>query len=273
MSEKTRSSRSSFEGFLLASILFLVAVAAMGLAGRRWLPPLASEHGAGIDRLMDYLMVSVGSLFILGHFILGIFIWRFSRQDRVTYRQASPRTERMWALVPALVMTVVAEGGVLVMGLPVWGKLYGRAAPADAFTVEVTGEQFAWNVRYPGPDGRFGRTDPTLIADDNPLGVDPRDPAARDDIVHLGVVHVPVNRPVRVRLRSKDTLHSFFIPHFRLKQDAVPGMTIEVWFVPTQVGEYEIACAELCGFGHFQMRGLLRVLAPEQFSQWMARQQ
>ncbi|HXF05140.1 MAG TPA: cytochrome c oxidase subunit II transmembrane domain-containing protein [Blastocatellia bacterium] len=273
MSEKIRSSRSSFEGVLLAGVLFLIAIAAMVLAGRRWLPPLASEHGAGIDRLMDYLMVSVGSLFILGHLILGIFIWRFSRQDRVTYRQASPRTERMWALVPALVMTVVAEGGVLVMGLPVWGKLYGRAAPPDAFTVEVTGEQFAWNVRYPGPDGRFGRTDPSLIADDNPLGIDRRDPAARDDIVHLGVVHVPVNRPVRVRLRSKDTLHSFFIPHFRLKQDAVPGMTIEVWFVPTQVGEYEIACAELCGFGHFQMRGLLRVLSPEQFSEWMARQQ
>jgi cytochrome c oxidase subunit 2 len=270
MTAATERSRYSREGALLAAVLFVIVVAALGLAVRRWLPPLASEHGAGIDRLIDYLMISVGMLFIVGHLVLGVFIWRFSRQDRVTYRQATPRIERRWALVPALVMTVVAEGGVLVMGLPVWGKLYGRPAPPDAFTVEVTGEQFAWNVRYPGRDGRFGRTDPQLIADDNPLGVDRRDPAATDDIVHLGVIHVPVNRPVRIRLRSKDTLHSFFIPHFRLKQDAVPGMTIELWFVPTRVGEYEIACAELCGFGHFQMRGVLRVLSPEQFAAWQA---
>jgi cytochrome c oxidase subunit 2 len=152
------------------------------------------------------------------------------------------------------------------------GKLYATAPPSEAIVVEVTGEQFTWNIRYPGRDGIFGRNDPYLIKDDNPLGLDNRDPAASDDIVEPALLRLPVNKPVRVLLRSKDTLHSFFLPHFRIKQDLVPGMTIEVWFVPTQPGEYEIACAELCGLGHYTMRGLVRVLPQEQFDQWLNEQ-
>lgn len=264
--------REAREGLFLALAIWLLPVVAVVFAAKRWLPPLASEHGAGIDRMLHYLLITVGGLFVVGHVVLGYFIWRFSREGRVTYRLASPSVERRWSLIPIVLMTLVAEGGVFVLGLPVWGKLYGSAPPREAVLVEVTAEQFAWNVRYPGEDGAFGRTDPRLISLDNPLGLDKTDAAARDDLVLLGEIYLPVNRPARIRLRSKDTLHSFFLPNLRVKQDTVPGMTIEIWFVPTQVGTYEIACAELCGFGHFQMRGLLRVIPPEEFEKWRKEQ-
>ncbi len=272
MDEIGTRSRRSIEGLLLALIFFIIAIVSIALAARRWLPPLASEHGAGIDLVIRYLVITVGSLFVVGHVVLGSFIWRFSRTGRVTHRLASRRAEKAWAIIPVVLMALVAEGGVLVLGLPVWGKFYGSPPPLEAIAIEVTGEQFAWNVRYPGKDGIFGRTDAKLITDENPLGLDNHDPAAKDDIVQLGVLYAPVNKPVRIRLRSKDTLHSFFLPHLRVKQDVVPGMTIEIWFVPTQLGEYELACAELCGFFHFQMRGVFRVITPEQFEQWLKEQ-
>ncbi len=256
------------EGRLLASVIWLIPVAAIVLGTRRWLPPLASEHGAGIDRMIYYLLFTVGGLFVVGHAALGYFIWRFGREGRATFRLASPRVERKWSLIPVVLMTLIAEGGVFVLGLPVWAKFYAATAPANAIVVEVTAEQFAWNIRYPGQDGRFGRTAPELMSLENPLGLDKNDSAARDDLVLLNELYLPVKRPARVRLRSKDTLHSFFLPNHRVKQDAVPGMTIDIWFVPTQVGTFEIACAELCGFGHHEMRGLLRVLTPEEFEKW-----
>lgn len=264
----TQASKGAREGWLVALAIWLVPVMAVVLGMRRWLPPLASVHGAGIDRMIHYLLITVGSLFVFGHLALGYFIWRFSREGRVTYRLASPKVEHRWSLIPVVLMTLIAEGGVFVLGLPVWGKFYASAAPPEAVQVEVTAEQFAWNIRYPGQDGSFGRTDPRLMSLDNPVGLDKNDPAAQDDLVVLNELYLPVNRPARIRLRSKDTIHSFFLPNFRVKQDAVPGMTIDIWFVPTAVGTYEIACAELCGFAHFQMRGLLRVMPPEEFEKW-----
>lgn len=264
--------KSSVEAIFLALVFLVVSGVAAIAATRSWFPPLASEHGTGVDRMINYLLVTVGGLFVIGNFVLGYFIWRFGRQQRITFRLPSPKTERRWAIVVVVLMALVAEGGVLILGLPVWGKLYAASPPKEAVAIEVTGEQFAWNIRYPGKDAVFSRTDPKLINDDNPLGLDMRDPAAADDIVVLGKIVVPVNRAVRVRLRSKDTLHSFFLPNFRIKQDAVPGMTIEFWFVPTATGSYEIACAELCGFGHFQMRGVFNVVTQTEFNNWLSEQ-
>src|SRR5688572_26202684 len=110
--------------------------------------------------------------------------------------------------------------------------------------VEVTGQQFAWNVRYPGPDNTLGKTDFRLASQENPIGLDKNDPAAADDVMLLNQLYLPQDRPVRVQLRSMDVLHSFFLPNFRVKQDAIPGMTVQVWFVPKQSGDFEIACAE-----------------------------
>ena len=139
---------------------------------------------------------------------------------------------------------------------------------SEALVVQVTGEQFAWNIHYPGPDGKFGRTDLKLLdLQSNPLGLDRDDPAAKDDVTTLNQMHLPANKPVIVRLRSKDVIHSFGVPEFRVKQDAIPGLTIPIWFIPNvttaemraKTGnaefQYEIACAQLCGLGHARMRG------------------
>jgi cytochrome c oxidase subunit 2 len=272
-SDAIRETKRRVEGALLALAFVVIPVMGIMLAARGWMPPLASEHGAGIDRMIEYLMITVGALFIIGHLALGYFVWQFSRQDRVTFRLASHNAERKWSLIPVIVMALVAEAGVMVLGLPVWGKYYAARGPSDAIIVEVTAEQFAWNVRLPGKDGVFGRTDPKLISLDNPVGLDKNDVAARDDVLLMNEFTVPSGRPVRVRIRSKDTLHSFFLPNLRVKQDAVPGMTIEIGFVPTAEGTFEIACAELCGFGHFQMRGLLRVVSSEKYAEWLKAQQ
>jgi cytochrome c oxidase subunit 2 len=157
------------------------------------------------------------------------------------------------------------------MGQRVWASIYFSDAPTNATIIQVTGEQFAWNFHYPGPDGQFGRTDNKLITGTNPIGLDKDDPAAKDDVLSIGVMHAPVGKPVRVRLRSKDVIHSFFLPNFRMKQDAVPGMGIEVWFTPTQAGQYEIACAELCGLGHYRMKGALTIdESQDAFNKWLA---
>lgn len=267
MTDRNRS-KVTIEGIVLALVIWGLALATVVYGLRRWFPPLASEHGAGIDLMMNYLLTTTGVLFLAGHLVLGYVVWRFSRAQRVTLRIATPRVERRWSLVLALVMTLVAEGGVLVLGLPVWGKFHS-VAPVDAVTVEVTAEQFGWNIRYAGMDGAFGRSAPRLIALDNPVGIDRNDPAAKDDLLLLGALYLPANRPAHIQLRSKDVLHSFFLPNFRVKQDAVPGMTIDFWFVPTKEGTYEIACAELCGFAHYNMRGVLYVVSEEEFRQWL----
>jgi cytochrome c oxidase subunit 2 len=239
------------------------------LGARPYLPPVASAHGQGIDVMLIYLLVTTGTLIVVGHVVLGYFIFRFSRSARVDANLPGAKAQRFWSVAPAILMTLVAEGGVLVLGIPVFGQLYTQEPPADALVVEVTAEQFTWNVRYPGDDGQFGRTDPALITPENTLGIDSADPASADDIHELALMYVPVNRPVRVRLRAKDVLHSFYLPYHRIKQDAVPGMTVELWFVPTREGEFDIACAELCGFGHYQMRGFLHVVSEAEFERWL----
>ena len=156
---------------------------------------------------------------------------------------------------------------------------------SEALVVQVTGEQFAWNVHYAGPDGVFGRTDIKLLdLQSNPLGLDRSDPAAKDDVTTLNQLYLPVNKPIIVRLRSKDVIHSFGVPEFRVKQDAIPGLTIPIWFVPTvttaemrtRTGnpefQYEIACAQLCGLGHARMRGFVTVQTAEEFQKWMEEQ-
>lgn len=269
MSEEPNSSRLSKtrSGPVLALLVWFLAAATAFVMARRWLPPLASEHGAGIDRMLHYLFVTVGALFLVGHAALGAVIWRFSKSRR-TSRDTPKGAELRWALGLALLVTVIAEGGVLVLGLPVWDQFYVKAAPSDAVEVEVTAEQFGWNVRYPGADGRFGRSDWHLYPD-NAVGLVREDPDAKDDVVTLGVMYLPANRAAHIRLRSKDVLHSFYLPNFRVKQDAVPGMTIDFWFVPTQTGTFEIACAELCGFAHYNMRGVLYVVPEQEFRDWL----
>lgn len=255
-----------------ALIFFLVIVGGVGLTlvarSRWWFPPVATVHGADVDRLFTVTLAVTGMVFILVHLLLALFVWRYPARgnEKATYFPENRTLELTYTLVPAAVLITLIS-----MGAVVWARVHSPAPPG-AVLMEVRGEQFGWLFRYPGPDGLFGRVDPKLInVRDNPMGLDSTDPAGTDDIV-TRELHMVVNRPVRIQLRSKDVIHSFFVPAFRMKQDAVPGMTIQIWFQPTRDGEFEIACAELCGVGHYIMRGKIVVESQQAFDAWLAQQ-
>ncbi len=257
---------------LLVAFFGLVTVLTVAGFARTWRPAVATEHGQGVDDVIDYLLWTTGAILVAGHAALIAFVWRYSRPGDVAEPAVSPRAEWSWALAPALTMAVVSEVGVLFLGLPVFGKMYGPA-PEGALELEIVGKQFEWIVRYPGKDGEFGRAVPEKVNDArNPLGLDKKDAAARDDVVLRGTMHLPLGRAVSLRIRSQDVLHSFSVAAFRVKQDAVPGYPTHVQFVPTVAGKYEIACAELCGLGHYRMRGFAIVEETAAFDAWIAGQ-
>lgn len=265
--------RGSVDRILLAAFFLLLTALMVGaVLSRRWLPPVASEHGKEIDGMITYLLWAAGGVFVIGHGVLAFFLLRPRKETAPPSPRLSPKTEFLWALAPVLAMTGIAEVGVLVIGMPVWSKVYGPP-PEGALDVEVVGKQFEWIVRYPGRDGKYGRTLPALVVDaTNPLGLDESDEAARDDLVFRGSLHLPAGRPVVVRLRSNDVLHSFSIPELRVKQDVIPGHTGRTQFLPERAGTFEIACAELCGLGHYRMRGFAYVKTPEEFERWKSKQ-
>ena len=145
--------------------------------------------------------------------------------------------------------------------------------PKDkSLQVHIVAEQFAWNIHYPGKDGVFGKMDPKLITASNPLGLDPNDANGKDDVITLNQLHIPVDTPVIVNLSSKDVIHSFTLPVMRVKQDVIPGQVIPIWFEAKSTGNFEIACAQLCGLGHYRMRGFFIVDTKENFAKWLGEQ-
>jgi cytochrome c oxidase subunit 2 len=245
----------------LVALAFLVmGPSLVAYGGRQWMPALASRHGAGVDAMLQYLFFTTGTLVLIGFGALAWLVWTGARRG-APRRLPVARTESVLALSIGVLMALIAEGGVLAIGLPVWQEYFQPEESPVAVTVEVTGQQFLWNVRYAGEDGKFGRKDLRLIDDvSNPLGLDKSDPAAADDIVLVNRIVAEADRPLRVRLHSKDMIHSFFLPHLRVKQDVIPGMTPDITFVPTREGSFELLCAELCGLGHYRMQGVLRVV-------------
>jgi cytochrome c oxidase subunit 2 len=255
----------------LVSLLFVgVGIGGVLYGARGWMPELASRHGAGIDAMLRYLLVTVGGLFLVGYVALGWLIWRGTRRAAIGTRLASHRAEVVLSVALGLGVAAIGEGGVLAIGIPVWNEYFGAEPLSESVTIEVTAQQFMWNVRYPGPDGIFGRTTSASVDEaTNPLGRVLDDPAGRDDILTLNEITIPVDQRVRIVLRSKDVIHSFFLPHFRVKQDAVPGMAPHMVFTPTRLGDFELACAELCGLAHYRMRGFVHVLTAQQFADWL----
>lgn len=244
---------------------------------------LGSEHGGQIDFLMFLVHNFMLALFV-GWFIFfayALYRFRQRRNPRARYKPVKSK-----ALLGVEVGVVVVEVALLVgLAIPFWSReiVAQPAAAENPVEVRVVAQQFAWNIHYPGLDGKFGRTDARLIDDQaNPLGLDRDDPAGQDDVVTINQLYLPVNRPVTVHLTTLDVVHSFFVPEFRVKQDAIPGMSIPISFTPTVTTEsmrayyqdearnYEIACAQLCGLGHFRMRGYVTVLEPEAFEAWLA---
>jgi cytochrome c oxidase subunit 2 len=251
-----------------------------------WLgmPELASAQGAAIDHLMSYIHWLMLVLFVGWGTFFAFLLVRFSRRRNPKATYAGPKTHATSYLEGGVAL---AEAILLVgFSIPFWYDRVDAFPPEDqAVQVRVVGEQFAWNVHYPGPDGEFGRTDPTLVDQQtNPLGIDRSDPAAQDDLTTINQLHLPVNRPAIVHLSSKDVIHSFMLNEFRVKQDAVPGIDIPAHFTPTvttdemreRLGDpkfnYEIACAQLCGLGHFRMRGFVHIDTPEEYQAWLASQ-
>lgn len=235
----------------------------------RLLPPAASSHAA----LLDGVLYSVHAHMLL-IFVLWLALFAFAL---IRFRKGAspePQASGIRGLWPAVAIGLVIAGDVVilaVLALPAWAER--NEPPADraaSLEIRVTAEQFAWNIHYPGPDGAFGRTDNTLINATNPLGIDRGDPAAADDIGLLNVLTLPVHRTVVVHLTSRDVIHSFTLNEMRVKQDANPGMTARVWFTPIATGQWEIACSQLCGLGHYRMRGEYRVVTPEEWQAWQA---
>src|SRR5207253_853018 len=222
------------------------------------IPVAASAHAAEIDQmtilvhwLMFVLFVGWGAFFV---FVLVRF--RKAANPTASYVGAKGKLAKSTEVAVALIEVIL----LVFYAIPAWAKrVTNFPGGSDAVIVRVVGEQFAWNIQYPGKDGKFGRTDPTLVSADNPLGLDRRDPEAKDDIVSINNLNLPINRPVLVHLTSKDVIHSFGVYELRVKQDAVPGLEMPVWFVPTREGQWDIACSQLCGLGHYRMRGFVNV--------------
>ncbi|HXI27148.1 MAG TPA: cytochrome c oxidase subunit II [Vicinamibacterales bacterium] len=231
------------------------------------LPVQASTHAGEIDQmivlvhwLMLILFVGWGAFFV---YVL--FRFRRSANPRASYTGAKGKISKGLEVAIAVIEIVL----LVFYAIPAWAKRV-KAFPTEneALVVRVVGEQFAWNVHYHGPDGKFGRTDPKLVAADNPLGLDRTDPDAKDDVTTINQLNLPVDRPVLVHLSSKDVIHSFGLYEMRVKQDAVPGLQMPVWFIPNRIGAYEIACSQLCGLGHFRMRGFVTVQSQADFEKW-----
>jgi cytochrome c oxidase subunit 2 len=246
------------------------------------LPALASTHGGQIDEMIGWIHVFMFILFIgWGGFLTYCLVrFRKGRNPVANYAGTKSHTSSYLEGGVAVVEAILLFG----FAIPLWAaRVDTKPAESEALVVQVTAEQFAWNFHYPGPDKKFGRTDLKLLdAQENPLGLDRSDPAAKDDVTTLNQLYLPVNKPIILQLRSKDMIHSFGVPEFRVKQDTVPGLTIPIWFVANVTTEemrsqkgnpefqYEIACAQLCGLGHYRMRGFVTVQTADEFQKWLA---
>lgn len=212
-----------------------------------WLPEDASEHGHRIDHLFMFILILTGIVFVVTEGLLLYFMWRYDARRNATpvkYVHGSHNLEVVWSVLTAATLVFIA-----IYQMNVWADVKMRR-PNMPVTVEVTARQFEWRIRYPGPDGKFD---------------------TMDDIHHVNELHVPVNEEVLVDLKSMDVLHDFFLPKLRIKQDAVPGKRIPVWFKAKKVGESDLVCAELCGWGHYKMKGRLFVESRSQYEAWLAK--
>lgn len=252
----------------------------------RWMPLDASTHGAQLDSMNALVHWLMAVLFVgWGIFLIYVlFRFRAGRNPQANYEGTRSH------------LSTWIEGGVVVVeailllgfAIPAWARWVApHAEGANPVEIRVVGEQFAWNIHYPGKDGLFGHRDPHLVkGGTNPLGLDREDPASHDDIVSINQLHIPVNRPITVLLTTKDVIHSFFLPVMRVKQDAIPGQEIPVRFTAKKATPpvssfpacaaaktcWEIACSQLCGLGHYRMRGFLTVHEEGGFESWLALQ-
>lgn len=232
-----------------------------------WFTPLASNWGA-IDNTIDLVLWVTGIVFVLVNLFLAFVIikFRYNKNRRAHYEPENSRLESILTIV-----TTIGVAGMLIPGLFVWADFV--EVPDNASDVEVVGQQWFWSYRLPGNDGKFGKVAIEHVNEDNPLGIDGNDANGLDDILILtNELHLPLDQPVNLTLRSKDVLHNFAVPQFRVKMDLVPGTSSYLWFTPTKTGRFEILCEELCGMAHYTMRGSVVVDTAEDYQRWLAQQ-
>jgi cytochrome c oxidase subunit 2 len=233
------------------------------------MPELASRNGQSVDALIVYVHWLMIALFLGWSAYFGYALWRFraSRHPKADYEGVKSHASNYIELTVAGVEALLLVG----VAIPVWARAVNHFPDAkDSTVIYVMAQQYAWNIRYAGPDGVFGRQDMAYISDTNVFGVDPNDPNGKDDIQTLNDIHVPVNKPVIVYVSSKDVIHSFKVFAMRVEQDAIPGLRIPCWFTPTKIGRYQVNCAQLCGPGHAAMSGgFLVVESQADYDKWI----
>ncbi|MBR9999727.1 MAG: cytochrome c oxidase subunit II [Cyclobacteriaceae bacterium] len=286
VARNTHQKRVTSSNRINAVLLFIFLIA--GVAATIWMSfswfdlyhlPVASEHGKSTDSIFWITMAVTLVVFFITQILLFFFSFRYRYKEKrdAFYYPENNRLEIVWTIVPAIVLSLLIFGG-----LKAWNNLMDDP-PEQSEVVEILGYQFAWRTRYPGNDNQLGAYDYRMIDAENVFGMDFRDRASFDDFSPREV-HLPKGKPVLFKIRARDVLHSVFAPHFRLKMDAVPGMPTSFWFIPNKTTEemrvetgnpdfnYEIACAELCGRGHFSMRLLVVVEEPEDYEKWKSEQ-
>lgn len=239
----------------------------------RWLVPLpnnVSTYGNKIDGLFWMIFYVTGFFFIITEIALLWFVFRYKAKEnkKSFFTHGNRLVEIIWTVIPGIILFLMA-----VYSAGPWAAIKkDMPNEKEAVVIEVMARQFAWFFRYPGEDKKFGGTVLSLVTGGDPFGRKEDDPNGKDDFVTMNEFFVPVGKKVLLKLQTRDIIHSFFVPNLRVKQDAVPGMVIPVWFEATKTGQYEIACAELCGVGHTMMRGMLTVQSQEEFNEWLNQQ-
>jgi cytochrome c oxidase subunit II len=254
---------------VIALVLILIVVGSVlfHVLSPWWWTPIASNWGY-IDNTINLTFWITGVVFAAVVLFMAYCIIRFRHRpgNKAFYEPENKRLETWLTGLTGLGVTAM-----LVPGLFVWNQFI--TVPDEATEVEVIAQQWQWSYRLPGEDGRLGRSDSKLIGPDNPLGIDPRDPNSADDVVvEAADLHLPMDRPVKVLLRSIDVLHNFYVPEIRAKMDMVPGMVTYFWFTPTRTGTFDVLCAELCGVGHGFMRGVFVIDEEEDYLAWLQEQ-
>jgi cytochrome c oxidase subunit 2 len=280
MALKTRENGSTAAALMLALLLVILTLSTIYLFVARtwWFPPAITEHGRRIDDQFMRTLWITGIVFVASQLALAWVVFRYrARGQKSQYSHGNNTMEAVWTIA-----TIIMFVGLGLWGRAAWAELHFAGPGPNPYQVEVIGEQFKWSFRLPGPDGQFGRYKSLDLVEkeiaegkrSHPWQLDPSDPAGKDDIIlpvgsNLGV---PVNRSVEVFTMSKDVIHSFFVREIRIKQDAVPGLRIPIHFTPTVMNDYEIACAELCGQSHHQMRAFLKVMSEDELKKWIKEQ-
>jgi cytochrome c oxidase subunit 2 len=252
----------------VALILFVGITVYLFATGYYAPPPPITPVGLQIDHQYNLTLYATGIAFVLAQLGLGWAAFHFrDRGQPANYVRGNTVLEIGWLVITAAVFL-----GLGALATKAWAETRFAKPTAGAIQVEVTEEQFAYYFRYPGRDGKFGRLDPDLVSAPagNPLGLDPNDPAGRDDIV-VSTLTVPVDHPVELMIRSQDVIHNFFVRELRLQQDAVPGMIVPLHFTPDRIGRYYIVCTQLCGMGHNQMQSFLNVVSDADYQKFLAR--